>query len=290
MRTQDFPYLKFPYYEFNPVQSKVIPLVDKDGNLVVSFRPGTGKTAIAEACFAYHLSVSDKRVAYVCPFRALASQKFELWKDTFKGYGIKVISSDSQTSVSDLRETDRIIIFTTESFDMHLKDCSEYSCVCFDEGHLIADAERGRSYESSIIKAAEAGSRIIFLSGTISNTKEIAKWIKEISGKQTFCCESQWVPNRFDVKYHYVERYKEVETAVRLASEYKNTKTIIFVHSKLVGKQVLDALKGKKIKAVFHNSTLPEGKRKRYEELFENIYSGIDVIVATSTLAAGVNL
>jgi len=289
MKTSDFPYLQFPFYEFNPVQSKVIPLIEKDGNLIVSFKPGTGKTVIAEACFAYHLNTSDKKVAYICPFRALANQKFESWKEKFHGYGIKVISGDSDTSIRDVGEKDRILIFTTESFDMQVKDCHEYSCICFDEGHLVGDPERGKSYESAVIKAAEA-SRIILLSGTLSNAKDLAKWIKTVSGKPTYCCESKWTPNKFDVRYHYVERYKEIETAVKLVREYKNTKTIIFVHSKLVGKSVMDELKKSKIRAVFHNSTLPEGKRKRYEDLFENIYSGIDVIVATSTLAAGVNL
>ncbi|MCK9154603.1 MAG: DEAD/DEAH box helicase [Paludibacteraceae bacterium] len=289
MRTEDFTYFKFPFYEFNPIQSKVIPLVEKEGNLIVSFKPGTGKTAIAEACFAYHLKSSSQRVAYICPFRALANQKAESWKEKFHGYGVKVISGDSSTSLSDLVEKDRIIIFTTESFDMHIKNCNEYSCICFDEAHLVGDSERGKTYESAVIKAAET-SRIIFLSGTLTNAKDLAKWIKIISGKTTYCCESQWTPNKFDIRYHYVERYKEIETAVKLVKEYQNTKTIIFVHSKLVGKSIMNELKKNKIRAVFHNSTLPEGKRKRYEDLFENIYSGIDVIVATSTLAAGVNL
>ena len=124
----------------------------------------------------------------------------------------------------------------------------------------------------------------------MANAKTIAKWIKLITKRDTNLCVSDWSPNDIKVNFHYVSRYEEIRKVLALLDAYKNTKTIVFVHSKVVGKKILQALKEKKIRAAFHNSTLSNGKRKRMEDLITDIYSGIDVIVATSTLAAGVNL
>lgn len=293
MKTSEFQYFRFPFYEFNKVQAKVIPLIPNGNNLVVSFKPGTGKTAIAEACFGYHLSQDKSRVAYVCPLKALANQKLESWKQSFRNYGVSVISGDSHTELDDIG-SNRIVIFTSESFDSCMRRKHEvmtsFSCVCFDEAHLIGDPSRGTAYESAIIAASQTGSRLILLSGTMANAKTIAKWIKLITKRDTNLCVSDWSPNDIKVNFHYVSRYEEIRKVLALLDAYKNTKTIVFVHSKVVGKKILQALKEKKIRAAFHNSTLSNGKRKRMEDLFTDIYSGIDVIVATSTLAAGVNL
>lgn len=295
MKTSEFKYFQFPFSEFNKVQKKVIPLVETGQNLVVSFKPGTGKTAIAEACFGYHLSISNvSKVAYICPLKALANQKLEDWKIPFRKYGICMISGDSNQTVNDIGDS-RLVIFTSESFDSAMRRKSSvlnsFFCICFDEAHLIGDESRGVAYESGILAASKIeGCRLVLLSGTMANTKEIAKWIKLITGHPTAICASDWTPNETKIEFHYVSRYKEIDKVVDLLNQYKNTKTIVFVHSKLIGKKILTTLKEKKIRAAFHNSTLSNGKRKRMEELFTSLYSGVDVIVATSTLSAGVNL
>lgn len=295
MKTSEFPYLKFPFDSFNVAQSKVIPLTMKESNLIVSFPPGAGKTVIAEACFAATLKTTSKKVAYVCPLKALANQKRDDWSETFRGFGICVVSGDSGNHISDVGEN-RIVIFTSESFDSALKKndkfFQELGCVCFDEVHLIGDESRGGAYEASVmgITKINPDCRLILLSGTLNNAKQIGKWIKLLTQKETHLCVSDWRPNEFSVEYHYVKKYEEIKKLIELLKTYKNSKTIVFVHSKIVGKRICEELKKEKIRHVYHNATLTETKRKRVEELFIDKYSSIDVIVSTSTLAAGVNL
>lgn len=295
MKTSDFKYFDFPFIEFNKAQNKVMPLIDKGSDLVVSFPPGAGKTVIAEACFGYHLKTSDKKVAYVCPLRSLANQKVQDWSLSFKEYDPFLISGDSHESLDDT-DSKRLGVFTAESFDSALREkhlfFNSLSCVCFDEVHLLGDPERGGAYESAIMTLTRdyPHIRLVLLSGTLTNARDIAKWIKSLTNKETALAVSDWRPIQFTMNFHYVEKWTEINKVVELLKNYKDTKTIVFVHSKLTGKAICDKLKEKKIRHVFHNANLPENKRKHIENLFSDKYSGVDVIVATSTLAAGVNL
>lgn len=295
MNASEFKYFQFQFSSFNQAQEKVIPLVDKDANLIVSFPPGSGKTVVAEACFGYHLKTGDKNVAYVCPLKSLANQKLSEWGSSFKEYKPFLISGDSNIKLDDVRDS-RLGIFTAESFDSAIRRRDRFfrnlSCVCYDEAHLIGDSERGGAYESSIITLSECcpDTRFVLLSGTLPNAKEIARWIKSLTGKETVLAVSDWRPVKFDMKFHYVKKYSEIEKVLELLKEYRDSKTIVFVHSKITGKMICDKLKENKIRHVYHNATLSENKRHHIESLFSDKYSGIDVIVATSTLAAGVNI
>lgn len=295
MLTKDFKYFSFKFDEFNKAQQKVIPFIEKNQNMVISFPPGTGKTVIAEACFAYHLKTSSNKVAYICPLRSLASQKFTDWQQDFKEFSPFMISGDSETELDDCDDK-RLGIFTAESFDLNLRKnhvfFKKLDCVCLDEVHLLGDESRGCVYESILMSLTKnyPNIRLVLLSGTLSNAREVARWIKYLSNRETILAVSDWRPIDFKIKYHYVKQYKEIDKTLELLKEYKNSKTIVFVHSKITGKLICDKLKEKKIRHVFHNGSLQERKRKNMEELFSDKYSGVDVIVATSTLAAGVNI
>lgn len=289
MKTSDFKWHRFPFYVFNPAQSKVVPHVERGVNLVVSFPPGAGKTAVAEACFAYHLKTSDSNAAYVSPLKSLASQKLSDWKVSFNEFSPFLVTGDSKLRLSDA--VGRLGVFTAESFDSGLRRDSSFTdrlaCVCFDEAHLIGDGARGSAYESSIIRLSEGNARIVLLSGTLGNAREMAEWLKRITGRDTALAVSDWRPVKLKVRFHYVDRYAEADKAVELAKGYTG-KTIIFVHSKDMLKKVSGKLKG--VRHAVHHGSLSPHRRSVIEKAFAVAYSGVDVLVSTSTLSAGVNI
>jgi len=67
-------------------------------------------------------------------------------------------------------------------------------------------------------------------------------------------------------------------------------KLVIFVHSKLVGRDLAGMIAKKGIPVAFHNASVSYKKRQMIEETFNDQFSGLDIVVATSTLAAGVNI
>ena len=67
-------------------------------------------------------------------------------------------------------------------------------------------------------------------------------------------------------------------------------KTIVFVHSKHTGREIMKRLRRLKIKSAFHNASVSGPVRRKIEEAFNKRMSGLNVLISTSTLGAGVNL
>ncbi len=299
MKTIDYPWYHPPFPEYNAAQAVAIPFLDKDMNLVISFPTASGKTVLAECCFGYHLAKrEDCRVAYVCPFKSLASEKFKAWMDETQlgKYGIVLWSSDSK---DDGRDGGRLIVATLESFDMKTRSRSwrdwiqSLDLVVFDESHIVGDNPRGGAMEAAMMRMTENNpkARIVLLSATMGNSGDLARWIKLLNGKPTKCITSSWRPTKVRTEYHLVEGHEEkMSKAVELVGQSAFRKTLVFVHSKVTGGKIVKSLRATGVRAVFHNASLSAAKRKKIEEAFNNPTSGLNVVISTSTLGAGVNM
>jgi replicative superfamily II helicase len=300
MKTSEYPYYQPSFSEYNRAQSTAIPFLDKDNNLVISFATAAGKTVLAEGCFAYHLQASrDCKVIYVSPFRSLTSEKYDTWRKEpqFARYGLAISTGDTDTNI--LEEDARLILTTSESFDSKTRSAvyrnllKKTACVVFDEAHLMGEKHRGGAVEMSIIRMTMINpqARIILLSATMNNAMELAKWVKSLNGKETKCIRSSWRPAKVEKTYHSVENYEEkVSKAVELAKASQWFKTVVFVHSKITGAEIVKRLREAKVRTAFHNASLPAGKRKMIEAKFNERMSGLNVLISTSTLSAGVNI
>ena len=293
------PYYVPPFAEFNVAQEAVLPYLDQDVNMVISFETAVGKTVLAEGCFAYHLLHGKGRLAYVCPFKSLAYEKHSSWSDDVQlcSGGVSVSTSDIKTTPEECMDS-RLLIVTNESFDAksrsraYLKWVKSLECVVFDEAHMLSDKRRGGALEASMVRLSEVnpGCRMVLLSASMANAMEIAKWVKSLNGKKTKCVQSEWRPTKIELEYHEVSgRSAMISKAVELASE-RNGKIVVFVHSKLVGNDIRKGLKRGRVRSAFHNASLKPAVKKKLEEAFNNKFSGMDVLVSTSTLGAGVNI
>lgn len=301
MKTSEYPYYQPSFSEYNAAQSIAIPHLDKDNNLVVSFATAAGKTVLAEGIFAYHLQADKEcKVIYVCPFRSLAAEKFETWKKEpqLAKYGLVLSTGDTGINILE-DDKARIILTTSESFDSKTRSESyegllrKAACVVFDEAHLMGDKNRGSAVEISLIRMTRTNpqARMILLSATMGNAMELAKWIKSLNGKTTKCITSSWRPVQIEISYHAVDGNPEkVDKAVELAKNSHWFKTVVFVHSKITGAEIVKRLRAVGIRAVFHNASLSAGKRRLIEAKFNERMSGLNILVSTSTLSAGVNI
>lgn len=298
MRTIEYPWYHPPFSEYNAAQATAIPFLDKDVNLVISFATAAGKTVLAECAMAFHLANrEDCRVAYVCPFKSLASEKLKAWTEEQQlgKYGLALWSSDSKDDGRD----GRLTVSTLESFDMKTrskawKDWMEsFDCVVFDESHIVGDDVRGGAMEAAVMRLTDLNprARIVFLSATMGNSGDLAKWVKSLNGKPTKCITSSWRPTKVKMEYHLVDGHDEkTSKAVELATQSASRKTLVFVHSKVTGSKIVKSLRSTGVRAVFHNASLSSAKRRKIEEAFNSPTSGLNVCVSTSTLGAGVNM
>jgi replicative superfamily II helicase len=299
VRTVEYRWYQPPFPEFNEAQEAVVQFFDQDVNLVVAFPTAAGKTVVAECCFGYHLETDEAaRVAYVCPYKGLASQRFEEWVSNgqLAAYGVLMSSGDNVPSEAEW-ERCRIAVFTVESFDSKTRSrmrrgwMKGVACAVLDEAHLLGESVRGAALEASVMRFSDInpGSRIVMLSATMGNALEVARWVKSLNGKPTKCVRSSYRPSDVSFEFRCADRDGIVEEAVAVVSGMRG-KRLVFVHSKRLGAKLVRELASRGVRCGFHNASVPKSKRERMESLFDDGASGFDVLVSTSTLGAGVNI
>ncbi|MDR0371997.1 MAG: DEAD/DEAH box helicase [Nitrososphaerota archaeon] len=177
-------------YELFPPQEECIREGVLDGrNILLASPTASGKTLIAELCALKHVLEGGGKVIYLCPLRALASEKFEEFKkytDIQKPDGGKVSvgisTGDFDTADNWLSRYD-IIVTTNEKADSLLRHRAKWmdsiSAVITDEVHLLNEAERGPTLEIVLARLMQCNPniQILALSATINNVDEIAGWL-----------------------------------------------------------------------------------------------------------------
>ncbi|WP_292460661.1 DEAD/DEAH box helicase [Methanothermococcus sp.] len=175
--------------ELRPPQKKVIEggLLNKNKNFLICIPTASGKTLIGEMAFINHLldknkNPTNKKGLFIVPLKALASEKYEEFKEKYEKYGLKIALSIGDFDEKDeLREYD-LIITTAEKLDSLIRHKVEWikdvSVVVVDEIHLIGDDGRGGTLEILLTKLKNKyNTQIIGLSATIGNPEEFAKWL-----------------------------------------------------------------------------------------------------------------
>ena len=293
MQVQDYKWWTPSFAEYNAIQSAVIPFCDKDVNLVVAVPTAAGKTVIAECAFGYHVTNSENCL-YLCPFKALASEKIEAWEKTsLAKNGIGIWSGDFTE-----REEAGLVIGTLEAVDFAVKSgkmddwVKSLGCLVLDEAHIIGD-NRGSVAENILMNVSELNPscRLILLSATMGNAKEISAWVKSLNGKETKCISSNWRPFKVDYRIYSESTVGgRMDKAVELVEQNRFVKTLLFVHSKKIGSELVKRLRENGIRSVFHNASVKPHLREKMEKEFNDPFSGLDVLVSTGTLGAGVNI
>ncbi len=314
--TEKFPYAKFPFEHFNPVQSALFSHYDQDTNFCVAASTASGKTVCCEMLLSQEIRNKHGKGIYVSPLKALAQEKIDDWLDDlhhFSDLNISICTGDyvlTQARQKELAKAD-LIIMTSEMLSSRIRnykseksDFLKQVChITVDESHLLTVPGRGDHLEVALMKVTELNPNvnISFLSATMPNVQEICGWLSRLNNKDTYLIESTYRPTKLNIHY---EKYfdgsrnyddtegEKVATAMQIVNYYKNDRFLIFVHTKRTGELVRLALKNYGINAEFHNANLTKEKRNQIESSFKKSIAdgGARVIIATSTLSWGVNL
>lgn len=297
----NYKYCEFDFPEWNPVQLKCLPYFTEDCNLVVSASTAAGKTVIAEAIMGYELyNNENNKVIYVSPLKAIGNEKFNDWNkhSTFNKYSKILVSSDNQVTQNEL-ENSKMIVSTVESMNLKCRNrekwLSQVKVLVFDEAHLLNDNSRGAGSETLIMSLTQLNPncRIICLSGTMSNYIEIAKWLKACNNKTTKYVNSTWRPTELIKRIEITEDYKEqqkyiLETSKEITEQ--DMKMLIFVHSKQVGENICKFLKEYNISCAFYHAGLKYNVKEKMLNDFRSNYSGLNILICTSSLGMGITL
>jgi len=312
--TKDYPHYPYPFEEFNPVQSLVYPLKDNPNNMIIGASTSAGKTIAAELLIDSTLQ-RNKRVIYMSPLKTLTEEKFAEWKTRYSNETLMIMTGDYELSpaTQEQLKVSNIIVMTSEMMDSRSRKfenerndwMKEVGLVVVDEAHILT-TDRGHAVETGIMRftSHNPDARIVFLSATMPNLRELGNWLTSLNGKKTDIVQSTWRP--VDLQMHYrnyrnatdkngkfdyqATEFKKMEIAIGLVLAKPEEKFLVFVHSKNTGRLLLKQLMELNIDAEFHNADLNLKERRKIESSFKDREKGIRVLVSTSTNAWGVNL
>jgi len=312
VKTEKYPHLKFKFENFNPVQSRVFQYYDQDINLIVAAATSAGKTTIAEMLMADSIS-KGKKAAFLSPLKAVSQEKYNDWtseKHSWSKMNVSIVTGDYALTDKRVEELNKanIIIMTTEMMDSRTRRIYtekndwllQIGTVVMDESHMLMMAGRGDKCESAMMRFTKQNPscRIVFLSATMPNVSELAKWLTLLNGKKTELINSNYRPITLDkhyLTYNDMGRYAETEEnkinkAIGIAIEKFNNKeqTLIFVHSKSTGNKIKEKLSILGYDSEFHSADLDLKKRLEVEAKTKS--KEIMILISTSTLAWGINI
>ena len=194
LRNPDYEALyreKFPY--FNPIQTQVFnSLYNTDDNVFVGAPNGSGKTVCAEFAILRLITIlqNESKCVYVTPKEQLATIVFADWSHKFGmllNKRVVLLTGETATDLK-LLAKGNIIISTPEKWDVisrrwkQRKNVQNVNLFIVDDLQLIGGEDgpvlevvssRMRYISSQIEKPI----RIIALSSSLANAKDIAQWL-----------------------------------------------------------------------------------------------------------------
>lgn len=194
LRNPSYEALYQDFKHFNPVQTQVFTvLYNTDDNVLVAAPTGSGKTICAEfAILRNHQKGPDStmRVVYIAPLEAIAKERYRDWERKFgKGLGMRVVELTGELAMDlKLLEKGQVIISTPEKWDAlsrrwkQRKFVQQVSLFIVDELHLIG-GQGGPVLEvivsrmRYIASQVEKKIRIVALSTSLANAKDLGEWI-----------------------------------------------------------------------------------------------------------------
>jgi antiviral helicase SKI2 len=184
---------KYPY-SLSDFQKYAIEAIVKGHHVLITAHTGSGKTLPAEFAIQYLVS-QGKKVIYTSPIKALSNQKYYEFSLKYPEISFGLFTGDIKTNP----EAD-VLIMTTEilmnaliskngsnvttnpnHFSMDLN--TELAAVVFDEVHYINDADRGQTWEKTLLMLP-AHIQKIMLSATIDSPERFASWVENLSIKE----------------------------------------------------------------------------------------------------------
>ncbi|MEE9323877.1 MAG: DEAD/DEAH box helicase, partial [Candidatus Aenigmarchaeota archaeon] len=208
--------------KLNPVQKEALKAGVLEGeSLVVAAPTASGKTLIAEFA-SLNMIKKGRKVVYIVPLRALASEKYHEFKEKYEPLGVRVALSIGDLDASDpwLARSDLIIV-TSEKFDSLLRHgipwIDQVGLVVADEIHLLNDPGRGPTLEVTLTKLKTLiDPQILALSATIRNYEDIAEWLGAKAIRSDYRPVKLYMGVCFEREIHYQPKKKAKE----IGSEY----------------------------------------------------------------------
>ncbi|PSN63487.1 Sec63-domain-containing protein [Corynespora cassiicola Philippines] len=193
VKRKDYANLYGDIGRFNKVQTQVFnSLYGSDDSVFLGASAGIGKTFCGEFAILRHWSTGKEgRIVYIAPFQELVDNQYKNWSARLSGIGGgKDIVKLTGETTADLRllEKGDLILATPAQWDtisrswQRRKNVQTVALLIADDLHMLGGAG-GHIYEivvsrmQAMAAQLESGLRIVGLSVSLSNARDIGEWI-----------------------------------------------------------------------------------------------------------------
>lgn len=189
----------FTFDEFNKMQSEAFPeLYENDENCVITSPTGSGKTVLFELAILRLIiktgrKMGNVKILYFAPTKALCCERFKSWGPKFLNLTVGMLTSDTSFLEIEKVKSCNVIITTPEKWDLLTRKWYDHTCLfesvklmLVDEIHTLRE-KRGATLEVVLTRMNIfcPSIRIIAVSATIPNIKDIARWLTSSDGNKT---------------------------------------------------------------------------------------------------------
>ncbi|WP_447007521.1 DEAD/DEAH box helicase [Saccharothrix isguenensis] len=309
-----------PFPVLNPAQAQAAPhLVDGDSHVLITAPTGAGKTAMGMLAVLKSILDEGRKAAWLVPQRSLTDEldrELETWRT--QGLRVERLSGEYSVDVEAVKAAD-LWVATTEKFEAICRAGSlqaalgEVGCLVVDEIHLLGSPGRGALLEALLarVRGTDSPVRIVGLSATVSNAAEVAEWL------EAELVATTWRPSRVTWQLPTIPAASGFAANNRLREQvvldltHRHTaeggSVLVFCGSKRNVRSTAMAIaadRGAPVHTVAADDVdgltkvcAEVGVRLHYAD-YEHKHAAerafrareADVLVATSTVAAGVNL
>ena len=193
LKRQDYVDLYPDWQQFNRIQTQTFnSLFQSDDNVFVGSPTGSGKTVCAEFALLRHWTKADSgKAVYIAPFQEQVDMRCKAWQSRLSGVagGKEIVKLIGETA-ADLRLLDRgdLILATPAQWDMlsrqwqRRKNVQNVKLIIADDLHMLG-GHGGYMYEAVVSRSQaiaaqlENGLRLVGLSVSLSNARDIGEWI-----------------------------------------------------------------------------------------------------------------
>jgi len=166
-------------FKLDDFQKRAMEHIYHGNSVLVSAPTGSGKTVIAE--YALELARSrGLKSFYTSPLKALSNQKFRDFLACYPSGEVGLLTGDNS-----INPDAQLVIMTTEVLRNMIYEKSpsleEIGFVILDEVHYMQDPHRGAVWEEIVILLPPSV-KIVALSATVSNARDIAEWMNSLRG------------------------------------------------------------------------------------------------------------
>jgi superfamily II RNA helicase len=229
-------------FPLDPFQEKAISYINKDENVLVTAKTGSGKTLVGEHQIWRSLK-KGKRVFYTTPIKSLSNQKFHDLKQAYSDATVGIMTGDIKFAPhSDIvvmtTEILRNLLFKQGTVGITAElSLTDLDAVVFDEVHYINDPHRGNVWEECLVLLPRE-INLVLLSATLDTPEPFVDWLTNLKQKPCHLISTEYrvVPlvhqtedgqiimdskDRFDTETYkaYVRNYYKQQDELRKHTE-----------------------------------------------------------------------